>query len=178
MLLRPNFATTSFRRRKRTSTPNKKRNIGLGYQNTTFKAGLNANNISGNNNTLFSFNSINLKIGNEFFDNYTFKMQGFMQVNYNYLKVKSVEVPVGMVYNESIRSFISYQPGIDFFLRAQENCYVGFKISYNYLNYKYNPEEFFLNDLKQFKPNDYSKNIGFLNFGLSFRFEINKNSED
>jgi len=160
------------------STPNTKRNVGLGYQHSIFKAGLNANNISGNNNTLFAINSFNIKIGNVFYTDYFFKIQGSMQLNYNFLKAKSVEVPVGAVYDGTTKSFFSYQPGVDFYLRAQENIYVGFRISYNYLDYKYNPEEFFLNDLKQFTPNDYSKNVGFLNFGLSFRFEFNKNPEE
>jgi hypothetical protein len=160
------------------STPNSKRNFGLGYQHSTFKAGLNANNISGNNNTQFGISSFNLKLGNIFYADYMFKIQGFMQLNYNFLKAKSVEVPLGEIYDGTTKRFFSYQPGIDFYLRAQENIYVGFRISYNYLIYKYNPEEFFLNDLKEFNPNDYSKNVGFINFGLSFRFEFNKNPEE
>jgi hypothetical protein len=159
-------------------TPNGKRNFGLGFQRSTFKAGLNVNNISGNNNTLFGFNSLNLKFGTIFFANYMFKIQGFMQMNYNFLNVKSVEVPLGEEYNATTKRFFSYQPGIDFFLRAQENIYVGFRVSYNYLIYKYNPEEFYLNELNQFSPNDYLKNVGILNFGLSFRYEFNKNPDE
>jgi hypothetical protein len=160
------------------STPNSKRNFGVGYQFTSFKAGLNANNISGNNNTMLSLNSIHLKIGNIFYTDYMFKIQGTMQLNYNFFNAKNVEVPAGNLYDGSTKRFFSYQPGIDLFLKAQENIFVGFKISYNYLVYKYNPEEYFLNDLKQFTPNDYSKNVGFLNFGLSFRFEFNKNPDE
>jgi hypothetical protein len=159
-------------------TPNGKRNLGLGFQRSTFKAGLNANNISGNNNTLFGFNSLNLKFGTILYTDYMFKIQGFLQLNYNFLNVKSVEVPLGEVYNATTKRFFSYQPGIDFFLRAQENTYVGFRVSYNYLIYKYNPEEFYLNELKEFSKNDYSKNVGILNFGLSFRYEFNKNPDE
>jgi len=160
------------------STSNSKRNFGLGYQFSSFKAGLNANNISGNNNTIFNFNSINVKIGNIFYADYMFKIQGSMQLNYNFLNVKSVEVPVGAAYDGSTKSFFSYQPALDFYLRAQENVFIGFKLSYNYLVYKYNPEDFFLNDLNQFSPSDYSKNVGLLTFGLSFRFEFNKNPDE
>jgi predicted transcriptional regulator with HTH domain len=46
------------------------------------------------------------------------------------------------------------------------------------LIYKYNPEEFYLNELKEFSKNDYSKNVGILNFGLSFRYEFNKNPDE
>ncbi len=159
-------------------TPNGKRNFGLGFQRSTFKAGLNANNISGNNNTLFGFNSLNLKFGTILYADYMFKIQGFLLLNYNFLKVKSVEVPFGEVYDATTKRFFSYQPGFDFFLRAQENIYVGFRLSYNYLIYKYNPEEFYLNELRVFSPNDYSKNVGILNFGLSFRYEFNKNPDE